>query len=69
MFTTAEWEYNSTHDIHGKTYDVWQRSHSEGYTAYAVTNHHIPPVKPMGDGHYTGEAAMKRKLGITITPN
>lgn len=70
----VDWEYNSTQELDGKTYHVWERPHSAGYTAYALTLQ--PPngsrlsfVKPVGYGHYVGELGLKRKTGLVVTSN
>ncbi len=33
----SEWEYNSTQECTGHTYQVWQCKHRDGHTAFAIT--------------------------------
>lgn len=68
------WEYNSTHRIQGLLYDVWQADSDrypgtrDAYRPYTARMHQPGPVriKPVGTGHYCGEDAVLRKLGIKV---
>jgi hypothetical protein len=63
----TDWELNSTEELHGKTYHLWECQHRDGYAAFALT--HQPTdgrnfVKPFGDGHYVGPAGLLETTGI-----
>ena len=69
----TEWEYNSTQELSGKTYHVWECKHTEGYTAFALTHQPSKPgidyIKPIGTGHFVGAYGLERKTGLTVSPN
>lgn len=70
---TSDWEYNSTHDLNGKTYHIWQCSHREEYNAYQLThqpkNVKLSYIKPTGTGHFVGESGLFNQMGIKVSPN